>query len=65
MTERASALRGYRFQWPAFDLALLANVARGLMLLLILGGAVWLLYGWFGRVTHARSANEPAAGTER
>jgi hypothetical protein len=65
MTERASALRAHRFEWPALDLALLANVARGLMLLLILSGAVWLLYGWFGRLLHAPGDGEPAAGTER
>jgi hypothetical protein len=65
LTERASALREHRFQWPAMDLVLLANVARGLMLLLILMGAVWLLYGWFGRLLHVQSEGESAAGAER
>ena len=65
MTERASALREHRFQWPAMDLVLLANIARGLMLLLILMGVVWLLYGWFGRLMHAPGDGETAARAEQ
>lgn len=47
--QRASELRQYQFQWPAFDAALAASVMRWLMLLLILAGAVWLLFELFGR----------------
>lgn len=43
LTDRVSVLREYDFAWPAFDLALLASVLRGLMVLLLLAGAVWLL----------------------
>jgi len=44
MTERGATLRDYRFQWPAFDLALLAGVLRGVMLLLIIGLAARIVY---------------------
>jgi HupE / UreJ protein len=74
MTERGATLRGYRFQWPAFDLALLAGVLRGVMLLLIIGLAARLVYQlarWFvpagewqgGEVGHWRGKG-PAIGTE-
>lgn len=43
MIERGDALRQYRFEWPAFDLLLLAGLMRWLMLLMIIGGAMWLL----------------------
>jgi hypothetical protein len=43
MIERGGALRQYRFEWPAFDLVLLAALMRWLMLLMIIGGAMWLL----------------------
>ena len=47
---RASELRQYRFEWPAFDLILLAAFMRWMALGLILAGAVWLLFGLYGRV---------------
>ncbi len=43
MIVRGDALRQYRFEWPAFDLLLLASAMRWLMLLLIVVGALWLL----------------------
>jgi hypothetical protein len=43
MVDRGSALSQYRFEWPAFDLLLLASAMRWLMLLLVVGGAIWLL----------------------
>lgn len=43
MTERGDALLQYRFEWPAFDALLLASAMRWLMLLLIVGAAMWLL----------------------
>ncbi len=53
MTDRWGVLREYDFAWPAFDLALLANVLRGLMVLLLLAGAVWLLSMLVRRLTVA------------
>jgi hypothetical protein len=43
MVDRVRVLREYQFTWPAFDLALLANVLRGLMVLLLLAAALWIL----------------------
>jgi hypothetical protein len=43
MTERGEALLQYRFEWPAFDLLLVASAMRWLMLLLVVGVAMWLL----------------------
>jgi len=55
MTERASTLRQYRFRWPALDAVLLADVLRAAMLLLIILGCGWLMFGL------ARRLAEPAA----
>jgi hypothetical protein len=57
-TERGSALAQYDFRWPALDLALLATVMRWLMLLLLLAGALWLLFGLFGRLARTGRARE-------
>src|ERR1041385_3481670 len=43
MTDRVSVLRQYRFEWPALDAAFLANLLRGLLLLLIVILAGWLM----------------------
>ncbi len=59
MTERASTLRQYRFQWPELDTALLADAMRALMLLLIVLGTGWLMLGL------ARRLADPAQPAER
>jgi hypothetical protein len=59
MTERASTLRQYRFRWPALDAALLGDVMRALMLLLIVLGTGWLMLGL------ARRLAEPGQPAER
>jgi hypothetical protein len=43
LTDRVRVLREYDFSLPAFDLALVVTLLRALMVLLFLGGAVWLL----------------------
>jgi HupE/UreJ protein len=43
LTDRVRVLREYDFSMPAFDLALVVTLMRALMVLLFLGGAVWLL----------------------
>ncbi len=63
LTERWNQLRQYDFQWPALDAAFLANTMRALMLVLILAGAVWLLYGLFGRLLKGGTVGEAASGT--
>jgi hypothetical protein len=45
MIDRASVLRQYRFEWPALDAALLASAARWMMVVVILFGAIWLVFG--------------------
>ena len=61
MSDRWSALRQYQFQWPAFDLALAGSAMRGLMLLLIIVGAAWLLRGLYQRFTYLLSARGPTS----
>ena len=62
MTERGAQLSQYQFQWPAFDIAPLAGAVRGLMLLLVLATALWVLSGIFGRFT--QDDPEPASEKE-
>jgi HupE / UreJ protein len=45
MTERWDRLRQFRFQWPALSAALLASAMRWTMLIVILAGLAWLVYG--------------------
>ena len=45
MIERGDRLRQFRFELPPLDLFLLASALRWLMLLLIIGAALWLLRG--------------------
>jgi hypothetical protein len=47
MTERWDRLRQFRFQWPALSAALLASAMRWMMLIVILAGLAWLVYGRF------------------
>jgi hypothetical protein len=64
MIDRFSVLRQYQFTRPAMDVALLAAAMRGLMLALILGGALWVLYGVFGKLMRPPEKAETAAGRE-
>jgi mono/diheme cytochrome c family protein len=58
MAARWSALRAYRFEWPALDLALLAGLMRAAMLALIVAAAAWLMLVLVRRLT-------PVAGREK
>ena len=58
MTDRGSQLMQYKFQWPASDLALLADLMRWLMLALIVGGSAWALSHPFGRLARAGEEEE-------
>ena len=49
MAARGGALIQYQFRWPAFDRALLMNVLGWLLLISILSGAGWLVYGFLRR----------------
>ena len=50
MTERANVLRQYRFQWPTVSAAVLASSVRWMMLIVILSGLVWLVFGVLRRL---------------
>lgn len=63
MADRAAELRRFRFQWPALDLALLAGLMRGLMLVLLLVGTGWLLFGLFRRLLRPSQEGEPRPDT--
>lgn len=71
MTERGAVLREYEWQWPAFDLALLAGLARALMLALIVALAARMVYGlarWArrdGEWPVGEVGMEAAIGTDR
>jgi hypothetical protein len=64
MSERWGQLRAYNFQWPALDMLLVAELLRWAMLLLILCGAVWLLFSLFGGIGERRPEAGPAAAAE-
>ena len=57
MVERGERLREFQFAWPALSAALLASALRWLMLIVILAGLAWLLFGTF-----TRAASRAAAG---
>ena len=65
MLDRGSVLRQYRFQWPALDVALLAEAMRGLMLALIVAGAGWLMWGLARRLAPPAPAERAPAVGER
>ena len=46
MVERGTQLRAYQFQWPVFDLLLLAVLMRWLLLVVIVAGLAWLSRIW-------------------
>jgi hypothetical protein len=62
MTGRGAELLQYDFVWPALDAALIASAMRWLMLLLILSGALWLLFEIVERTSRPRREGEPAPG---
>ena len=64
MSERWSQLRAYSFRWPAFDMLLVATLARWAMLLMILAGAVWLLFALFDGFGARGHDAEPATATD-
>jgi hypothetical protein len=60
MGDRFADLRQFEFTLPALDAAFMAGLLRAVMLLLIAGGAAWLLTGLMRRLTS--SAALPTAG---
>lgn len=64
MTARVTVLRAYRIQWPAFDAAFLSGLLRALLLLLIVGGAGWLLSGVASRLGRLTGIGSRESGIE-
>jgi hypothetical protein len=60
MTTRGGALIQYQFRWPALDRALLVNALGWLLLISVLSGAGWLVYGFLRRT----AADEPAVAVD-
>ena len=59
-TERLGILSQYSFQLPALDLALLASLMRWSMLILIVGGLAWLVFGVLWRPADREVQAEPS-----
>ena len=49
MLDRGHVLAQFRFEWPALTAALLASMLRWLIVLLLLGGVLWVLQKTFQR----------------
>jgi hypothetical protein len=58
MLDRFTTLREYRFAWPAFDISLLTATMRAMMLLLVLTGALWLMFGLYRQLNASRKAEQ-------
>jgi hypothetical protein len=50
MLDRFAVLRRYQFEMPAMNLSVAASLARGLILLLIVGAAGWAMFELVGRI---------------
>ena len=59
MTERWDRLRQFRFEWPAWNAALLASATRWLMAAVVFAGLIWLVKSLLGR--HNRAARRDDA----
>src|SRR5471032_1868326 len=57
MLDRITVLQQFTVHWPAFDAAFLAAVMRGLMLLLVLSGAPWLMFGLYKKLNTQRGVD--------
>ncbi len=60
LSDRVRVLREYDFTWPVFDLALVASAMRAILVLLLLGGAVWLLSLFVRRLVRVGAATGAA-----
>jgi hypothetical protein len=49
LTERFAAFRRYRLEAPVLDAAFFAALLRWMMLVVIVAGAAWLIFGVFGK----------------
>lgn len=58
MLDRITVLEQFTFHWPAFDAALAASAMRALMLLLVLAGALWLMFGLYRKLNTQRGVDQ-------
>ena len=63
MLDRGATLREYRLEAPVLDAAFAASGMRALMLVLIVGGAAWLMFELYSRLVQ-RGSEQPAAAAE-
>lgn len=49
LSERATQLSAYNFQWPALNYAFFASLTRWLILIVIVGSIIWILTLVYGR----------------
>jgi hypothetical protein len=49
MIDRGGQMLLYPFVWPVMDAAFYLNLVRWAILLLIAGGAAWMIFEWLGR----------------
>jgi hypothetical protein len=57
MLDRITVLRQFTFQWPPFDAAFAAGAMRALMLMLLLTGALWLMFGVYKKLNTQRGVD--------
>ncbi len=57
MLDRIAVLKQFTFHWPAFDAAFAAGAMRALMLMLVLTGALWLMFGLYKKLNTQRGVD--------
>lgn len=63
MSDRASQLAAYSFQWPAMNAAFFAAVIRWIMLFVVIGAILWGLVALYGRFLRGDNATELSQST--
>jgi len=65
MTERGDRLSQYRFEWPALTAALMVSAIRWMMLIVVVGGLIWLVLGALRQPTDRSAEHEAPVGAEK
>jgi hypothetical protein len=65
MLDRFALLREYQFAMPAMNLSVAASVARGLILVLIVGAAGWAMFEVVGRIQRGATGTSRISGLAR
>jgi hypothetical protein len=64
MTERGDRLSQYRFEWPALTAALMVSAIRWMMLIVVVGGLIWLVEA-LRQPTDRSAEHEAPVGAEK